>query len=411
MTTISTPLTLHRYRVKIFVHPSPDQASLVQDNYYIQAYITGPIFEGLFDFNPTTTPAKLHAIHDNNPSEPNTFIPHPETDPSGIIHMSTFPNLQGIINDIAKNESKPDVKAEYYRLSGGSFPTDFPFIRDPIDGTGMGGWVEAFTGAPSSIGYIATIYEFVREADVETTVEVVQEEETTQENDPLVQEAQNDVTTQETDPGKDIIPIENLVDPVIIVETPIVTSTPPSATVPTVTQDPYSEYMIADPCFPANTPITTDQGIIAIQNIIPNRHTINGNAIRHVTKTISTDDYLVCFKPHSLAVNVPSKKTFISPHHKIYYSGKLVDAHKFIGIKGVEAVAYSGEILYNILEDNYSLMKVNNIVCETLDPNNVVARLYNSNLGEEYKKKIISTANHTTKKRNIRAYSSVVNKL
>lgn len=406
MAAVSTPLTLNRYRVKMFVKSSPAYASLVQDDTYIQDYLNTPIFEGLFDFNPTTTPAKLHAIRDNNPSEPNTFIPHPETDSSAVIHMSTFPHLQRIINAIANNNSKPAVKAEYYRLSGGSFPTDFPFIRDPIDGTGLGGWVEAFTGTPSSIGFISIIYEFVREADVETTVEVVQEEETTQDNDPVVQEAQDDITTQETDPGKDIIPVENLVDPVIIVKTPVIKSI-----VQTDTHDPYSEYMIADPCFPANTPITTDQGIIAIQNIVPNHHTINGNAIRHVTKTISTDDYLVCFKPHSLAVNVPCKKTFISPHHKIYFNGKLLDAHRFVGMKGIEAVAYSGEILYNILEDNYSLMKVNNIVCETLDPNNVVARLYNSNLGEEYKKKIISTANHTTKKRNIRAYSSVVNKL
>ena len=411
MTTVSTPLTLNRYRVKMFVHPSPDPASLVRDERYTSDNTV--LFEGLFDFNPTTTPATLHAIHDNNPDTPNSFIPHPETDGTGVIHMSTFPNLQNIITAIATNESKPDVKAEYYRLSGGSFPTDFAFIRDPIDGTGLSGWVEAFTGTPSSIGFIAVTYEFVREADVETTVEVVQQEDDTQEADPVVQETQNDVTTQETDPGKDIVPVENLVDPVITISPPIVKSdTPPKVDIiTTATQDPYSEYMIADPCFPANTPITTDQGIIAIQNIIPNRHTINGNAIRHVTKTISTDDYLVCFKPHSLAVNVPSKKTLISPHHKIYFNGKLIDAHRFVGIKGIEAVPYSGEILYNILEDNYSLMKVNNIVCETLDPTNVVARLYNSNLGEEYKKKIISAANHTTKKRNIRAYSSVVSKL
>ena len=407
MTTVTTPLTLHRYRVIMTAEQSPEPTSILRDDVYIKKHLSGPIFAGLFDFNPTTTPPKLHAIHDNNPTEPNTFIPHPETDPNGIFHMKTFPNLQKIISDIAKdNNSKDDIQASYFRLSGGSFPTDSPFIRHPIDGTSLVGWVEAFTGTPTSIGFIAIKYDVIREADVETTVEVVQKEETTQDNDPDIQEAQKDITTYEPKPDKEIVHNDNIIDPYIYIKRPTVTSN-----VPTDGQDPYSEYMIADPCFPANTPITTDQGIIAIQNIVPNRHTINGNAIRHVTKTISTDDYLVCFKPHSLAVNVPCKKTFISPHHKIYFNGKLLDAHRFVGMKGIEAVAYSGEILYNILEDNYSLMKVNNIVCETLDPNNVVARLYNSNLGEEYKKKIISTANHTTKKRNIRAYSSVVNKL
>jgi hypothetical protein len=32
---------------------------------------------------------------------------------------------------------------------------------------------------------------------------------------------------------------------------------------------------ISDICFPAGTPITTDQGLIPIETILPNIHTIN----------------------------------------------------------------------------------------------------------------------------------------
>lgn len=53
-------------------------------------------------------------------------------------------------------------------------------------------------------------------------------------------------------------------------------------------------------CFPAGTPVTTDQGNISIENVDPNKHTINNKPIVKITKTISTDKYLICFKKNSL---------------------------------------------------------------------------------------------------------------
>jgi hypothetical protein len=37
-------------------------------------------------------------------------------------------------------------------------------------------------------------------------------------------------------------------------------------------------------------------------------------------------------------------------------------------------VKYSGELLYNVLLEQHSTMKVNNILCETLHPENAIAK-------------------------------------
>ena len=48
---------------------------------------------------------------------------------------------------------------------------------------------------------------------------------------------------------------------------------------------------ISNICFPAGTPVKTDQGIVPIDIIDTNKHTINGQDILHITKTITLDPY------------------------------------------------------------------------------------------------------------------------
>jgi uncharacterized delta-60 repeat protein len=59
-------------------------------------------------------------------------------------------------------------------------------------------------------------------------------------------------------------------------------------------------------CFPAGTPVLTDQGYIAIDEIIPEINTINNKPIIAITKTITKDDKIVCFEKNSLGKNMPS---------------------------------------------------------------------------------------------------------
>jgi len=98
-------------------------------------------------------------------------------------------------------------------------------------------------------------------------------------------------------------------------------------------------------------------------------------------------------------MNYPNKKTFMSKEHKLYYNGKLTEAYKFIGyFSNVSKIHYNGDILYNILMENYNTINVNNLICETLHPNNIIAKIYTSNLSEEYKNKIIIINNSIIKK-------------
>ena len=166
---------------------------------------------------------------------------------------------------------------------------------------------------------------------------------------------------------------------------------------------------ISDICFLAGTLISTDQGEIRIEKIIPFENTINNKNIKAITKTISHDTYLVCFDKNALGNNYPNKKTIISKEHKILYKGKMIEAYKFLGhFEKVQKVDYKQEILYNVLMEKYEKIKVNNIICETLHPNNIIAKLYNSNYGEEYKNKIICIMNESINKNDKISYKKIV---
>ena len=165
-------------------------------------------------------------------------------------------------------------------------------------------------------------------------------------------------------------------------------STGPGFDVPTGLGSPYWDNISAtwfyampsEICFPANTPVLTDQGIIAIQNIEPGKHTLRNKRIVAVTQTVSHDDHLVHFSKHSLGHNYPTEDTRMSKHHKILYSGKMISARHFLtGFKNVTKVAYNNEFLYNVLLDEHSRMQINNLTCETLHPRSAVAKLYNHN--------------------------------
>lgn len=134
------------------------------------------------------------------------------------------------------------------------------------------------------------------------------------------------------------------------------------------------KFDFSDICFIGSTPINTDQGIVTIEMIDPTLHTINGKVIQGITKTTTTAKYLVCFEKNALGLNRPNQKTIMTLGHSVMY-GKMTLAKKFLGYnKKVNRVKYNGEILYNILMEDYSTVIVNNMICETLDPSNVMAK-------------------------------------
>jgi uncharacterized delta-60 repeat protein len=151
---------------------------------------------------------------------------------------------------------------------------------------------------------------------------------------------------------------------------------------------------IAPICFPAGTPVLTDQGYIEIDKIEPIDNTINGRPIIAITKTITPYDKLVCFERGSLGYNIPNRTTYISTEHCIVYRNKLIEAHKFVNRKRrIYYIRYNGKYLYNILMNRHYSMIVNNIKVETLNPRNIIAKLYTNGYNADYKIELIKRIN------------------
>ena len=174
----------------------------------------------------------------------------------------------------------------------------------------------------------------------------------------------------------------------------------------------YENIVLSNICFPAGTPVTTDQGNIPIEKINPEIHTIHNNKIVAITKTIAQDTHLVCFKKHALGLNKPNKKTITSKQHKVYYNGKMTKAYHFLKqFKNVTEIEYNGEILYNVLMEKHDKIKVNNLTFETLDPKNIIAKLCTSNFDKEYKNNIIVMINNSIMQKDHSLYQNIINRV
>jgi hypothetical protein len=78
-----------------------------------------------------------------------------------------------------------------------------------------------------------------------------------------------------------------------------------------------------------------------------------------------------------MGINCPTVRTIMTPGHEVLYKGKLVQAKHFVGrVEGVHTVPYNGkDVLYNVLQEQHGLMRVNGMVLETLHPENKVAKM------------------------------------
>jgi hypothetical protein len=164
-------------------------------------------------------------------------------------------------------------------------------------------------------------------------------------------------------------------------------------------------------CFPAGTLISTKQGKIPIEKIDPEVHKIKNKKIVAITQTITDDKYLVCFDKNALENKFPSEKTIMSKDHKVYFRGEQMEAYKFVEkYENVRKIKYNNEILYNVLLEEYSsnILEVNNLTCETLDPENIVAKLYTENFDSDYKNNIIVRMNDCILKQDYPTYKKIV---
>jgi hypothetical protein len=164
-------------------------------------------------------------------------------------------------------------------------------------------------------------------------------------------------------------------------------------------------------CFPVGTPITTNQGEVAIEKINPKIHTIQNKPIVGITKTIlALDKYVVQFEKDSLGNNIPFQTTVMSKNHQLYYNGNMVKAYTLLGLNNkIKKIKYNGELMYNVLMEEPDKILVNNLVCETLHPENTIAKLFKvfQNLNIEQQQQVIKWYNKEYKKiyQNLNIYS------
>jgi VCBS repeat-containing protein len=130
-------------------------------------------------------------------------------------------------------------------------------------------------------------------------------------------------------------------------------------------------------CFPAKTPVLTNQGPVNIDDLNPAVHTIRNKKIIAITKTVAHDKNLVRIAKHALGNLYPEKTTFISQNHKVFFQGQMVKAKHLVDeSNGATLVPYNGQVLYNVLLEQHEKMQVNNLIVETLHPEHKVAKLY-----------------------------------
>jgi hypothetical protein len=159
-----------------------------------------------------------------------------------------------------------------------------------------------------------------------------------------------------------------------------------------------SVYALSSTCFLAGTLISCNQGEIPIEQINPDIHTIRGKKIVTITKTIIQNKYLICFEKGSLGNNTPSQRTIMSKNHELFYNGKMIKAVQFVGkLENVKKIKYTGEVLYNVLMEKHDKMVVNNLICETLNPEHDIAKLHTilKDMTSENKIKFIKEYNKT----------------
>lgn len=173
-----------------------------------------------------------------------------------------------------------------------------------------------------------------------------------------------------------------------------------------------ARYLPVPICFPAGTPVTTDQGNVAIELIDTDIHTINGNKIVAITQTTAPTTHIISIQKHALGHNIPSSTTHISQDHRVRYKDKMYKARELVDLcENVTLIPYNRETLFNVLLDKHDKMTVNNLICETLNPNNIIAKLINSKLPKYQIREIKEQLSRILRNKDIPAYKAIYKSL
>jgi hypothetical protein len=152
------------------------------------------------------------------------------------------------------------------------------------------------------------------------------------------------------------------------------------------------EFPLTNPiCFQKDTPVTTSKGIKLIQHITK-QDTINGISVHSLVTSLipKNEQYFVKISKDSLGYNIPSQDTICTIYHTIRVNLKknlkLVVAQNvwvqaIFLVNNINITLFSepkDTLVYNVLlvDNIWGTMIVNNLLTETLHPDNNVAKSY-----------------------------------
>ena len=160
-------------------------------------------------------------------------------------------------------------------------------------------------------------------------------------------------------------------------------------------------------CFPKGTPVLTNLGPVAIEKLNTDKHTIRGKDIIAITQSKPLQKHIVCFEKDALSKNVPSQQTLCSMEHKIFYQGEMTKARNLVDLcENVTFVPYNGETLFNVLLKKHDKMMINNLICETLHPENIAAKISTMKDGQK-KNQAIQELTKIIKENNVPEYQKL----
>ena len=160
-------------------------------------------------------------------------------------------------------------------------------------------------------------------------------------------------------------------------------------------------------CFPKGTPVLTNLGPVAIEKLNLDKHTIRGKEIVAITQSRPLQKHIVCFEKDALSKKVPSQQTLCSMEHKVFYKGEMTKARNIVDLcENVTLIPYNGETLFNVLLKKHDKMMINNLICETLHPENIAAKISTMKDGQK-KNKAIRELTKIIKENNVPEYQKL----
>ena len=143
---------------------------------------------------------------------------------------------------------------------------------------------------------------------------------------------------------------------------------------------------------PKNTKISTDQGIINIENIDPNKNTINKKKVISIYKIEKYSLKFIKILKNALANNIPNNDIILSPNHKIIIDGNTIEAKTFLmkHLKNnISLVDFNDVILYNIMIEDFINIRANNLLIQSYIPydNNFLENINSIKIYEKNKLK------------------------